>query len=103
MKALIERPIQQKGAMAEWHRVRADVAGGRDVSVFSVRPVRQAWWLRIRSGGQCRCTEDTHANSDRLPGAPRDVERLYISHLDIQYVLLWAWQSGCNAHNIVCI
>lgn len=41
MKALIERPIEQKGAMAEWHRARADVAGGRDVSVFSVRPVRQ--------------------------------------------------------------
>lgn len=62
-------------------------------------PCQVAWWLRIRSGGQCRCTEDTHTNSDRLPGAPRDVERLHISHLDIQYALLWAWQSGCNTYH----
>ncbi len=41
MKALIERPIQREGAMTEWHQARADVAGGRDVSVVSVRPARQ--------------------------------------------------------------
>lgn len=61
MKALIEWAFQRKGAMAEWHRARADVAGGCDVSVFSVHPACQAaWWLQTKTGGQCRCSEDPH-------------------------------------------
>lgn len=76
MKALIERPIHQNRALAEWHRARADVAGGRDVSEVSTRSARQ------RGGHGSGESFDantgaprTHTNSDSSAGAPTDVEK----------------------------
>lgn len=94
MKALIERPIHQNRAMAEWHRARADVAGGRDVSEVSACCARQrgghgSGELSDANTGAPR----THTNSDSSAGAPTDLENvLHISHMYIQFVLLCAWR-----------
>lgn len=69
------------------------------MSAYSLCPCQAAGWRRIRSGSQRRCSVVTQTHSDSLAGSTQDV---HISHLDVQYVLLRAWQSGCSVHNTLC-